>query len=495
MSDRPPIEVDEGSPAARVRGLVEAFAHDLVVGLMDSELHGHGSPAHRSHLQSVARSLREAVIAGAELPVTLEFVGGRIRWEGHELVSASLQAGRMMRLVEERDIASFGFQLRTEASSLVALLELLGDPLAKDAFRPQTLEMVLRARGIRGIGITLGRPAPADGAATPSPIAPQGALAGYQALAGALQDSHVRAFRGNEIELDHTRGIVERAVATMGTAPSDLLALAVYDDIDRFTVGHSVRVALLALQVARAASASEEQLMLVGTAGLLHDIGKSHVPQEVLFKQGKLDSDEWAAMAEHPRLGAAILLEQKDVHPAAIGAAFCHHMTPGCRGYPGPLAEFDPSGISKLVRVCDVFEALTAVRPYKGDLTPLEALAIMHREAAGFDPHWFRFFVQVIGIYPVGTRVRLDSDEKALVVRQGVSIDRPIVRIIADGNLDDLPAADATELAIGDSIDGVVRRIDAVVRKRNSAQDEDPTRRALQPIQHACLGKPNPPDA
>ncbi|MCC6782252.1 MAG: HD domain-containing protein [Planctomycetes bacterium] len=500
MSELPRVDETGTDAATRRREAVAAFAHDLVVAIVDAEIHAPNDHALEAHLVATARALREALSATAGATLVLACHGGRILWDGVDLVSASLQGSRLLRIAAERGIASFTFDVQVDGRVLGRLIELLRDPRAKEAFRPQAIDMVLRARGIRGVGLAFGQ----TGAIAAPAITPQTALrapavpalgqamAGYQAMTAALQDSHVRATRGREIELDATRGVVERAVATMSTAPSDLLALAVYDDIDRFTVGHSVRVALLALQVARAAHASEEQLLLVGTAGMLHDIGKSHVPQEVLFKQGRLDDDEWRVMAEHPRLGAELLLEQKDVHKAAIGAAYCHHMAPNGLGYPRPAIPFDPSGISKLVRVCDVFEALTAVRPYKRDLTPLEALAVMHREAKGFDPHWFRFFVQTIGVYPIGTRVRLSNGDRALVVRQGIAIDRPVVRLIGSQSVDDLPAADARELTIGDRVDDLVLTIDAVVRRRSGAQAVDASDRIAAVMQHACLGKPTP---
>lgn len=504
MSDAPRV-VDSGQgPADRILECVGSFAHDFVTALVDAEIHAPASPLHKAHLTSAARALRDAIAAGAEAPVTLRFAGGRVMWQEHDLVAASLQAARLLRIASERGVFAIAFDARTDGKALVALIELLRDERAKDAWRPQAIEMVLRARGVRGVTVALGTTVATATVAGVTGISPQGAvrelsfadaIAGYQALTDTLQDNHVRATRGREIEIDATRGVVERAVATMNTAPSDLLALAVYDDIDRFTVGHSVRVALLALQVARAAGASEDQLLLVGTAGMLHDIGKGLVPQDVLFKQGRLDDDEWRVMAEHPRLGAELLLEQKDVHPAAIGAAYCHHMAPGGLGYPRPFVPFDTSGISKLVRVCDVFEALTAVRPYKRDLAPLEALVVMHREAQGFDPHWFRFFVQTIGVYPIGTRVLLNTGERALVVRQGIAVDRPVVRVIDAGYAGDLPGAEARELTIGDRIGEISVAVDAVVRRRSGAAGEDPATRVLAAVQHSCLGGSRNPAA
>ena len=490
MSGTGPIDDGPATRAKRLQEGVETFAHDFVVALLDRALHAEGSPTHRNNLDATARALRHALGSGIDLPLRIDFRGDCLCWKDSELAAATLQAGRLLRLAKERRLRSIAFDARVNLPSLDGILRLLGDPHAIDAFRPDTIEAALRRHGIRGIAIEIGdAPKDADVPGSPSMLTSHaGALRRYQALTDVLQESHVRAFHGDEIGIDAARGVVERAVASMNTAPSELLALSVDDDIDRFTVGHSVRVALLALQVARAAGADERELMRVGTCGLLHDIGKSLIPQEVLFKQSGLTTEEWAVMAEHPRLGAEILLEQRDVDPAAIGAAYCHHMGPDGLGYPRPQMPFATSAISKLVRICDVFEALTAVRPYKHELTPLEALAVMHREAKGFDPQWFTFFVQTIGIYPTGTRVLLVDGTRALVVRQGVAVDRPMVRPIADGSPDDLPAADSPEFAIGDRIDGVEHRIAGVLRRHHDAEhDHDPTATVLGHPATACL--------
>src|SRR5262249_50546437 len=160
---------------------------------------------------------------------------------------------------------------------------------------------------------------------------------------------------------------------------------ATYDQIDSFTVGHSVRVALLAMHVARAARVPRASLLRIGTAALLHDIGKSRMPQQVLFKQGQLDADEREIMAMHPRFGAEILIQQRHIDGPAVGPAFCHHWGRTQPGSRTRFLPFPPSGISRLVRICDVFEAITAVRPYKPALTPLQAYALMRRNKAGFD--------------------------------------------------------------------------------------------------------------
>ena len=120
---------------------------------------------------------------------------------------------------------------------------------------------------------------------------------------------------------------------------------------------------------------------------------------------------------------------------------------------------FEPSGMSKLVRVCDVFEALTSVRPYKRALSPIEAYTAMFRDEGGFDPAWLRFFAHAVGIYPQGTFLVLDTGEVALVTDQGREPTHPRVQLITDADGDPLPQGARQTLLLGAEVDGVVRQV------------------------------------
>jgi hypothetical protein len=168
-------------------------------------------------------------------------------------------------------------------------------------------------------------------------------------------------------------------------------------------------------------------------------------------------------MQQHPRLGAQILLEQhEEVDPRAIGAAFCHHMRPTGEGYPDALVPVPPSGTSRLVRVCDVFEALTSIRPYKLALTPIEAFAVMFRNAHDFDANWLQFFTRTIGLFPNGTRVRLLDGATAMVREQTACPARPIVQLLTGPDEAVLSPGQPDRFAIGDLCEGRPVRIKAV---------------------------------
>jgi HD-GYP domain-containing protein (c-di-GMP phosphodiesterase class II) len=410
---------------------VEAFAHRLVVALVNLELFADGDPQAIDNLDRLLVDLREVIASSPHDALELRIQQHQVRFGSHALIGASLQAGRLVRLCNDRAISAIEFGTALERDELQRFLHLLADDHRRDAFQADRIAAILRAHGVDHVAVFL-RAAGERPAASPGERGSQSrAIREYQALSDLLQDSHVAASRGQQIAIDRAAGLVEHTVSHMDRELSGLLTLALYDDIDSFTVGHSVRVTLLALQVASAAGSDRAGLLRVGTAALLHDIGKSRIPQQVLFKEGPLEGDEIAVMMEHARLGGEILIEHDDLDPAAIGAAFCHHMGPNGTGYPVPALPFEPSGISKLVRVADVFEALTSVRPYKAALSPVHAYALMHRMQNAFDPRWLRFFTKVIGLFPIGTRVELDDGTQGTAIRAGRHPHQPIVRIAA----------------------------------------------------------------
>jgi putative nucleotidyltransferase with HDIG domain len=402
---------------------VDEVAHHLVTALVQHEIAGSASPATAQVLERLASGVEDCLDRNGVL--RFEFVGPEICHGGAALLAASVHAGRLLRIAKERELAGIEFRHGIDAAELGRLVDLLCDERERDAFAASAFDAAARRHRLPHV-----RPLHRRGHDSREPSPGGDVLVHYQQMSELLQENHVAAAHGDEIEFDRTRGIVESTVKRMVREPSALLALAAYDEIDSYTVGHSVRVALLALQVARAAGCDDRQLLRVGTAALLHDIGKSRIPQELLLKKGRLTPEERQVMSAHPRLGGEILLGQRHLDPLIVGAAFCHHMGENGSGYPRPAFAFQPSSVSRLVRVCDVFEALTAVRPYKPAMTPLHAFATMHRMRDGFDPQVLQFFVHVVGIFPFGTRVLLDDGEEAVVVAHGSAPLRPRVRLL-----------------------------------------------------------------
>lgn len=483
------------TPAFEREQAVVAFANALVVAALNRQLHDRDSRWVTDALEDVVTTLQRAAEVGIDMPLLLQCSDDRLHHDGQPLDGPSLQARSLLRRCSERQIAMLAFSPGLDVAETNRLFDLLLLRQNVEALSRANREAALSAFGIRNVRVslrTLGDP----GNRRVDLDQTQKALHHYQDLADSLQQNHARAHHDEELAVDAAAAAVERTIADFDE-PSHLLSLATQDDVDRFTVGHSVRVALLALQVARGLGASREQLVHVGSAALLHDIGKSKVPQDVLFKQGKLTEDEWYWMAQHPRLGAQILLEQHErIDPRAIGAAFCHHMGPHGEGYPDALLPVTPSGTSRLVRVCDVFEALTSVRPYKRALTAIEAYAVMFRNEHDFDLAWLRRFVRTIGFFPDGTRVQLADGASAIVREQTTRPERPVVQLLTSTGGAPLAAGEPDRFTVGDVVRGQrVRVLGVETHERSVTIPEiDPDEPAAAPM-HACLSSSLAPDA
>jgi HD-GYP domain-containing protein (c-di-GMP phosphodiesterase class II) len=203
-----------------------------------------------------------------------------------------------------------------------------------------------------------------------------------------------------------------------------------YPDFESYTIGHSVRVSSLAVYLGMKMNWPDEDILAIGTAAILHDIGKSKIPHEILYKTTALSDDEFRLIQDHPRIGSELLLAQKNTAPLDVAAAWGHHLRYDGKGYPPNPAWAVRNPAIALLQICDVFEALTAVRPYKPAMDPQRAFSLMVADAGAFHRGLLSAFISFIGMYPPGTYVELSDGRIGMVTNAGKIIDRPRVKII-----------------------------------------------------------------
>lgn len=216
-----------------------------------------------------------------------------------------------------------------------------------------------------------------------------------------------------------------------------LVGLASIKEYDEYTFSHSVNVSVLSMLIADRIGLRKSEVAQVGVAALLHDIGKTHVPQEVLNKPDSLDAGEWDMMERHPMLGAIELSRVRSLRAVVdpLLVALQHHVQFDAKGYPRKPGPWEIHPFVKIVSVADVYDAMTTPRIYREHvLRPDSALRFIARGSGGlFDPLVVKVFIRTMGVYPVGTVVRLDSREYAVVTRQNERcghMHRPIVAIL-----------------------------------------------------------------
>jgi len=263
---------------------------------------------------------------------------------------------------------------------------------------------------------------------------------------------------GKSPSIKKIKRVVQGIVDQILNEETSLIGLTTLRDYDEYTFTHSVNVCIFSVALGRKLGLSRLQLYDLGVAALMHDIGKSRIPLEVLNKTGALTEDEWRMICHHPWLGALQLFQmrgQNDIPYRAIIVAFEHHKKTDLTGYPKHIRDRTMSMYSKVVAVADAFDAATSRRVYQTTpLTPADVLQEMRvNPRRGMDQVLVKAFMSLVGHYPVGTLVVLDTFELALVhaVNPDASaISRPLVRVINDergnvlypGYVVDLNAAD-----------------------------------------------------
>src|SRR5450830_249926 len=260
----------------------------------------------------------------------------------------------------------------------------------------------------------------ADGQRQLAPVSAAQELERAAEICGRAKQAVVSMFEevrmGNAVDVGGAKLLVEEISDSVSRNPGALISLARLKTADDYTYMHSVAVCAMMVALAKQLGLDQAQTRSAGLAGLLHDLGKAVMPMDVLNKPGRLTDDEFTVIKSHPVEGHKMLLGGVNVDPIAVEVCLHHHEKMDGSGYPDRLEGDQISLWARMGAVCDVYDAITSNRPYKAGWEPSESIKKMASWRENhFDDRIFRAFVKMIGIYPVGSVVKTNSEKLGIV--------------------------------------------------------------------------------
>ena len=242
-----------------------------------------------------------------------------------------------------------------------------------------------------------------------------------------------QARMGRALQPETVLPVIDDIAASVQRNPGVLTALNRLRQQDTYTYQHSVSVCALMVALADQLGCEADRRRDAGLAGLMHDIGKVRIPLDLLNKKGPLSEAEYAELRRHAEMGHELLAAGNSTAELVLDVCLHHHERVDGSGYPQGLAGDQVSLFARMAAVSDVYDATTSDRPYKDAWQPAYVLRRMTEWSGSgqFDTRVFHAFVKTVGIYPIGTLVRLRSGRLAVVVDQSSgSLLRPRVKVI-----------------------------------------------------------------
>ncbi len=335
--------------------------------------------------------------------------------------------------LEDRGIGSLAFQRGCRSADVSQCVQILAMPY--DVFKSLgDVEEILPGRDVHTI--RLSRLGPADGEVKKEwdRDGLDRCLKLYRETVGSAKRILTDARMGKIPSLVEAQETVAGLVDGVLRDQNIMLALTMIKSYDNYLYAHSVNVGVLCIALGGSLGLDSDMIKELGLGAFLHDIGKVQWPEKIYLKPRGLNDEEWALVHRHPLDGAAIVEKMGNMSPTAMEVILEHHLRYDRKGYPIVDPEKEAGFFGMIGQLADAYDAMTTARAYQNAFEPSRAVARMQNlSGTVFDPKLLDAFIRMVGIYPVGSLVRLSSGELALVVKPNpTDASRPTLRLLFD---------------------------------------------------------------
>ncbi|MFW6078769.1 MAG: HD-GYP domain-containing protein [Gemmatimonadota bacterium] len=388
-------------------------------------------------LEATARQVLDREEA-VDLHTTGQFLllnGARLRLRLSEYAAFSF----LRNALRQHDVASFRAEPEVTVDDWAALLTLLGGPAAREEPGPRFADRIADETDARITAAPI-REDEQTYRIDADDESREGAKQTYFQSVQVAREMFTDVRIGRAVNARRVKRAVQGIVDQVLKDETSLMGMTTLRDYDEYTFTHSVNVCILSVVLGQKLGLTKAQLYELGLGALFHDIGKMRLDIELLNKPGALNEEEWRIMQQHPSEGLLSLFALRgfgEVPYRTMLMAYEHHMKIDLTGYPRSRRPREPTLYPRIVAVADGFDAATSRRSYQSSpLTPDQVLREMRDEPRrGYDPLLVKALMNVIGVYPVGTLVVLDTYELAVVVAPNpdpAKVHEPLVRLVAD---------------------------------------------------------------
>jgi len=406
----------------------------------------------------VAASLTELVSAVRSLSstgfedVTINIYKGTLFVENQVFPEESVTYRKLIEELLARGISAVTFLPTISVEDGAALVELLAEARVTDIEAAQDF---LDARQVRGVTVSETSTLEDTSNDERNKEVRAKARENYDAGVGAMRDIETQAKLGRVLEVGPLQRVVESMLDNLLQDPAAVLGLTAIKGHDDYTLNHSINVCILAISLGDALGLDRDDMHSLGLAALLYDIGKVRIPEEVLLKSGPLTADEWAQVKRHSEEGADLLKRLQLADKMCMIVAYEHHQRHDLMGYPDNTGA-EQHLFSKIVAVCDAYDAMTTLRPFRREIRPDKALSVlMQGRNKAYDPAVTKALVAMLGIYPMGAVVTLNDHSTAVVYRvNNDDLLHPRVKLLSDAEGRWLESPEVLDLRLVDPTSG-----------------------------------------